>query len=183
MNLSERSFSELPTEPRVPAHRRRAARQSSDAEHPGCVPTAAVPSQSRLPALRCSGARQRAQRPGARPGRGVRPQRNAPAGPRSAGSARAMRAARQPRLRLFVRAADGSAERSRLCPAMAALTSKCTLSRQSITVSSVPTIALWCCIVLPPLAPSTAFPAIHRCESCAETIAGWSAGRALLEEP
>lgn len=161
---------------------RRAARLSSDAEHPGCVPTAAVPSQSSLPALRCSGARQRAQPAGSAPGAreaarraGTRPPGPGRPGtalcawkgcPKATGRARVMRAARRLRLQLFVRAADGSAERSRLCPAMAALTSKCTLSPQSIIVSSVPTIALWCCIVLlPPSAPSTAFTAIHQCES------------------
>lgn len=106
-------------------------------------------------------------RPGARPGRGRARRGTRPPGPgqrpghgrhcpKAMGSVRGMRAARQLRLQLFVRAADGSAERSRLCPAMAALTSKCTLSPRSIIVSSVPTIALWCCIVLlPPLAPST----------------------------
>lgn len=74
--------------------------------------------------------------------------------PRRPGSAGLSEASLLPasgtRQQLFVRAADGSAERSRLFPVVGELTSSCSLSLWSIIVSSVTTIALWCCIVLLP---------------------------------
>lgn len=169
MNLSERSFSELPINPHVPAHP-----ASSEAEHPGCVPTAAVPSQSSLPTLRCWEHGSARSRAGARRAGGT-PQSSAPASsvgqvrarstagqhpqsrshcPEATRQRRVVRGLSVPRFgarqQLFVRAADGSPERSRLFPAVAELTSSCSLSPWSIIVSSVITIALWCCIVLLP---------------------------------
>jgi len=136
---------------------------SGEAEHPGCVPTAAAPSQSSLPALRCSGAGSARSRTGMRPARSRQPPGSAPAagtgsryGQPELGSAARSEACTYPllrsaaSLRLFVSAADGSPERSRLFPAMAELTSNCCRSPWFIVVSFIITIALWCCIVLLP---------------------------------
>lgn len=165
---------------------------SGEAEHPGCVPTAASAQPILAPntavlrrqaaraagrerALHAAGAPQSNQAPSGRDGQ--HPEHRSRC-PKAIQQGRIVQNTYGPasgaRLQLFVRAADGFPERSWLFPAMAELTSNCTRSLWSIIVSSIITIALWCCIVLLP------FGFQHNTATRLHSICGYSSMQDLI---